>query len=483
MSISKNVHAAVEASRAAADFSISEDLGTLRVSGVLPRVALDAWQAVRDEEDSWLSIVCIDSSQDYIEPRDAQVDERVRLTASFTPVVGCAHIFTPEGWRSFLWNENAVNSTGKVRLAFESDSFITRKFTVEPWLCDPKADSYIVNATSVVTAGPRRYVRCQSKDYMAPSQIEPWIAVQKPVHEGEGWDVWYTVASIMTARCLPNELFVENNDLYVALSGQPPRRIIFDSTAEFTAFQILQEAATWIYLEGTDSEIRHTFLSAELSREWPVEASFCDGLQARLASALESARLLYKAHLRAGSKDTLKSLADLRKTLADDVQKLLQQTRDLSSGVWRDVAVAIGVMAIRFALDSARSATASPAFLLIYIMAALYIGISYLITIKTNDNFINLINDSRKAWRSKLFGFLDDQDYITLAEKPFLDGIAAYRSAQKSCTIIVIIVVTSLVLSIIIEAEFFPMDVIISSISDLIVIFRMRFYLFIIPYV
>jgi hypothetical protein len=60
--------------------------------------------------------------------------------------------------------------------------------------------------------------------------------------------------------------------------------------------------------------------------------------------ALESARLLYKAHIRAGGKDTLKSLGDLRKSLTEDTQKILQQSRDLSSALWKDMALVISTL-------------------------------------------------------------------------------------------------------------------------------------------
>ncbi|CAO4176265.1 hypothetical protein [Methylorubrum aminovorans] len=123
----------------------------------------------------------------------------------------------------------------------------------------------------------------------------------------------------MVVRSLPTELYRDGSASRVALAGRPSRRIdLGEAPAGDPAFAVLQRAARWTYLEGTDIEVRHTLLTAELAREWKPERPFGDGLAERLEPALDLASLVYKAHLRSGSKDTLKALADLRKTLVLD---------------------------------------------------------------------------------------------------------------------------------------------------------------------
>ncbi|MCU4180176.1 hypothetical protein [Bosea sp. BH3] len=451
MSIATRVHDAVEASRAVADLGIGEDPGRLSLAGSLTRAALDAWQAVSDEAPDWLSFSFIDPADDRILPRDAIAGERARITITFASNANMPHLFTREGWRSFLLEDARVSSATSVRLAFDAARFRTRAFDVAPWegvlavglAAPPPRDS-----------SPRRQVRSQSSVLMAPTRIEPWL-VDGDNSQGTAWEIWEDVASAMISRSLPNELYVEAGEERVSLVGQPPRRLelgrFSDGDVPFTA---LQDAACWVYTEGTDVEVRHTFLSAELAREWPARKSFSSGLSGKLASSLDSARLLYKAHLRAGSKDTLKALADLRKTLADDVQKLVQQARDLSSAVWRDVAVAIGVMAVRFGLDAAKTVPSSFAFSTIYLLVAAYFIASFWLTVTINRRFLSSLEQSRAAWRTKLYAFLDDDDYRELAGTPLSAAIEDYRVTERRARRVVSIVVLLLVLATLVEAGY-----------------------------
>lgn len=457
MSILRKIHEAIEASRNSADFNISEDPGHLWLAGRLSCAAMSAWQAVQDEPCIWLTFECIDESQDCIKPKEGQEGEKYRISLRFTSPDTTPHILTPEGWRSFLFNERTLSSARVVRLAFINTGFETRAFSVEPWVNVPFAvdlqDQKRINDT-----GPRRQVRCQTPDLMAPIRIEPWILVGSAPDNCQAIIIWQKVSAQMIAKSLPNELYKESDVPKVGLYGQPPRRLDFGSfELNEILFKALQEAAAWLYLEGDDVEVRHTFLSAELARAWTPGISFCAGLSSRLSGALDSARLVYKAHLRAGSKDIIKALADLRKTLSDEVQKLLQQSRDLSGAVWRDVAIAIGVLGIRIAMDSVKASSTTFGFAIIYFLVAVYICVSYRISIATNNKFLDIVETARKSWRTKLYAFLDDDDYQTLADKPLTDAVTAYRNTQTRTTIVVVVVSFLLLIGVLFEMQWIEM--------------------------
>ncbi|MCE8421645.1 hypothetical protein LZ190_23855, partial [Rhodovulum sulfidophilum] len=143
---------------------------------------------------------------------------------------------------------------------------------------------------------------------MAPLDVEHWVL---PEHVGSPVAVdanWKMRATEMLVRTLPNDLYCEGNIASVILAGQPQRRLSLGLPAAAPLnFEELQRAVRWVYLEGKDTEVRHTFLAAELAREWREASTFADGVAARLPAALEAAELLYKAHLRSGSKDILKA--------------------------------------------------------------------------------------------------------------------------------------------------------------------------------
>lgn len=435
---SRQVHDAVELSRAAPDCSISEDAGHLRVAGCLCHDALAAWQAVA-REGGWLRLTCVDPSDDVVDPEEVKAGDRARITIQFAPVDNAAHVFTVEGWRTFLLGKVGPYQVSVVRLAFDTAAFATEAFRVEPWTEELAAAEPPPERSDT---GPRRQVRCQSSDLMAPRAIHPWVLIGEGVEGSTAFACWREVAAVMIVRSLPTELYRDGNASRVALAGQPPRRIeLGEAPSGDPAFAVLQRAARWIYLEGTDIEVRHTFLTAELAREWKPERTFSDGLAERLEPALDSASLVYKAHLRSGSKDTLKALADLRKTLADEVQKLMQQARDLSTGVWRDVAIVIGLQAVRVTTDLTKTGINDSKLAWVYVAVAAYVGFSYLMTVRTNGKFLQLVEASRDTWRTKLYGFLDDADYNALAKQPLDDAIKAYRRTQWSTAAVVVLVV------------------------------------------
>lgn len=424
----------------------------MTVAGTLSREALAAWQAVADADAPWLTLDCLDGSDDVVEPRDVVDGDRVRVTLSYARRDGAEHLFTPEGWRSLLLDADRACRVSTVRLAFlgADDGFRTRGHVVEPWVDIPAAAAVPEPRTE---AGPRRVVRSQSPDLMAPPRIEPYVAASAKV-EGAAAPAWREAAATMISLALPNELYRDGPAAMAMLAGQPPRKLALKGTGHGAdGFEAQQAAAAWVYLEGADVEVRHTFLSAELSREWTAGESFLSGLPKRVGPALDSARLLYKAHLRAGSKDTLKALSDLRKTLSDEVQKLLQQSRDLSAAVWRDVAVAIGALVVRLAVDASKGGPGGGSgFAWLYAVVAAYVGISYAVSVSTNRRFLGVAERSRSAWRTRLYGFLDDADYDALANGPLAEAMAAYRRAEGRTTVIVGFVVVFMLLASVTEA-------------------------------
>ena len=379
----------------------------------------------------------------------------MRLNLNFEPVDGAAHVFTLEGWRTLLLKDELISRVEVARLAFSNISFATKDFRVEPWVDEPASHEIVVRT---LDGNPRRIVRCRSPEFMPPNRIQPWLVETKPASDDIAWQEWRVIAKEMIARSLPSELYVEAGIKSVGLAGQPPRSIEFGVLDESCTLESLQEAASWVYLEGTDNEVRHTFLTAELAREWPASATFCQEVGRRLALSMESARLLYKAHLRSAGKDTLKALADMRKSLADDVQKTIQQARDLSAAIWRDVALAIGVLAFRLAMDPAKATATSSAFAIIFGAVAAYIALSFWIAVSTNNRFFSEFDKTLQSWRPKLYGFLDDGDYEALAQRPLTGAKAVYRSTERKVTVVVGIVVIVLVFMACVEAGIVSLD-------------------------
>ncbi len=437
------INEALSASRQTPGSNIGETRGRL-IAEVLLDVRLRAlWTKAFDTCPAWIAKECRDDINDDRRPEDFEDGEKARFILSYAPTVGAAHLFTSEGWRVYLLNPKHEFTDSKVRLAFAEGPFSTEAFTVEPWTDAPAA----ADVREPAEPNPRRFVRCADGDFLAPSELAPWQLVgEPPSSTSVEFETWRVVACEFLTKALANELSKDASGPKAVLAGQPPRKVDFGKVdpKDVGAFDTLSTAVRWVYGSQHDQEIKHTFLTAELAREWPSALPFCAALPARLPNCLESARLLYKAHIRAGSRDTLKALADLRKVLGDEVQKISQQTRDLAGGVWKDVAIAIGTLSLKLLTDATRVPGFKAGAAYVGFAVAIYIAVSFWMAVRTNDQFLKVTRELRASWRTKLYGFLDNEDYKTLATGPLDQAEAAYASTKIWTTSIVAIVVLGL---------------------------------------
>jgi uncharacterized membrane protein len=108
-------------------------------------------------------------------------------------------------------------------------------------------------------------------------------------------------------------------------------------------------------------------------------------------------------------KETLKSLADLRKSVTEDTSKVTEGTRQLAAAV-------AGALALGFGLIAARLTTTTPRWLLVTVMV---IVVLYVLTIVFSGyDFIRLQRTLRKQWQSRLYRFLPQSEYDVMVAQP-----------------------------------------------------------------
>lgn len=446
-SILEKIGKAIDRSRRAFDLVITEDQQVttrkLFISGTMDNDTLQLWGEVMDTDAENLRITFVDESRDDIHPTQGVPGQKHFVTIISDEIPGVLRLFTQEGWRTFLLQDPRLCQYHRICALYVSEAFETQQWEVVPWkhMHPEESETDAPARTASVT---KSIIRCFSTDFLPPDTIAPWILISGDTMTDEPMKLWASLACRELLKCFVNELFAAEIKK-VGLSGKPPRKISFgEEHAALPAFDVIQETAKWIFLEGNETELKHTFLSSELAREWPEGVTFCEGIVYRLSPALESARLLYKAHIRTGGKDTLKSLGDLRKNLAEETQKILQQSRDLSSALWKDMALVISTLVLRYSLDAAKANDQQKVFALAFCALALYIAISYGMSVFINRHALSLQEKSRAIWRTKLYGFLDEQDYQELAGLPVKTAMRSYRRVERITSAIVLILVTLL---------------------------------------
>jgi hypothetical protein len=232
---------------------------------------------------------------------------------------------------------------------------------------------------------------------------------------------------------------VVDGTLTCVFSGPPKRTFALPATFDEAAWTPLQEAASWVYFEGRDPEARQLLFSNELAR-----AHDPDALPDVLKRSLESAKSAYDAHVKSGSRETLKALADLRKTVFEETQKISQRAQDLASSLWKDLAVAAAPFALKIITDPSKAT--DPNILPIFLFgAALFLTFSFCIQLYVNYRFFRHQDASREIWKRALNVALSQQELDQLSDKPIGDSLRDYRRVRFAVGIVYLILVAILV--------------------------------------
>lgn len=437
-SILQKIDDSISASRKDAEIIVSEsftdDSSMLFISAKMDAETLSLWQEVFVNIPEWMSFEFKDDCNDIIKPAAGNPGETFKIDISSQSYKSSRFIFTIEGWKSFLYDDVLISTTQQINLLGLKTSFSTLGFIALPWENKPTPLQQELLKENPPNA--KTLVRFLSNDFLPPSNLYPWILKGENEAKDAYFIKWKNISCIALAKCIANELY-NSGERYILLSGKPPRKIKFGVFEdEEKSFNILQSVASWIFIEGQESELKHTFLTSELAREWPDTLNFCSAIHKKLPLAYESAKLLYKAHIRSSSKETIKSLSDLRKNLTEDTQKIVQQTRDLTSSLWKDLALTISTIVIKYALDFSKAGSDSKLFSYVFFAVSIYVFISQAVSLFINHKYSSILDSSRAIWREKLYGFLDDDDYNKLASDPIQKASKAYLTIAIITTII-----------------------------------------------
>ena len=438
---------------AAAEGFLDETPFVLTVKGVLTAESLTMWREVAHAlpASGFGSLVAKDTLDADVDLTTVPLDECadvITLLLKKAVVDGSCRFFFGSCISTALYNEQLISTSVELSVGEPFPKFSTLSCVFRHW------DGLVngADAEDLDRIDPRKYVRDLTSERAVPSNVG--IFILKGNAEPSGvFDAWMKVAIKRLPFTLVNEVWKEGAIQMVSLTGprikQMPVGEFSRDSSELELFEIFQKSAEWVYGNPREIEVRHTLFTNELAREWPENEPFFAQLATRLPRALDAATTAYRAHIREGSKDTLKSLSDLRKTLSEEVSKVSAQTRDLISSLWKDFAIAVTALLSKVALIVAdkKAAADSTAMKAILMGTAVFIVSNLYITLRANERFLRISRQSRNAWKTKLYGFLASEDLDALANTPLNDSEVAYRNAKRLIIALYLAIILSLVAS------------------------------------
>jgi hypothetical protein len=330
---------------------------------------------------------------------------------------------------AFFADDSAVSRARTVLIARGVESFQTLQCSYARWEDTLVPDE--VQMESAPTIEVRRLVVDLSGHDRVPSSAGNLI-ISRNSHPvaSEAYRQWKAYVARSLPTILVNE--VRSSDDGDVLAVSSPRRVAIahPEVAPDDALLALElDAARFVYAGGPGTENRLTFLTAELSRSWPYRKSWDTGFLEVGELALESARSAERLFASGKTGDVLKALGDLRKTLNEDVAKVMQQTRDLGSALWRDVAIAVTALAAKVATGGTPGLDVGVRSLLVLVSAFLVYSLA--VTLVGNHRFLTDARKARAKWTRQTYSFLSETELRELALEPLEKTEAVYWWTSK----------------------------------------------------
>lgn len=282
--------------------------------------------------------------------------------------------------------------------------------TLSGWDDDPMA--ILASSTKV----PRLLVKEASDVRVVPDNVQHWLLIEDhELYESEPLHVmWAQFAYEALGRCIANE--VEGIDFNLIFKG-PPKLILAAlgndparrGSVSLSDFELLHEAVSWVYENSREAEIKHVLLSAEIARSGRSDGEVISYFRDHMGAAFECAKIAYQMSISEVTKDTLKSLGDLRKAVTEETGKATDATRQTVSAIASALAVGLGMIAARV------SFSLNPWLILVVMVIAL--GYVMLIAL-SGWHFILVQRSLRTQWQSKLYRFLSADEYRVMVTEP-----------------------------------------------------------------
>jgi len=381
-----------------------------------------AWLDLRRSPPPFIgSIVITDVESDEQLEDDAPVsDARFRVVLETVSVEGELRLFLGN---SLLNAVDAIEDVNCVQIAdmAGNGTFTTYRSRFQVWTNEPPE----LYAPSEALPDPRTLSTDFTRVRLVPEDLRPWLQRSGPKKSSTAYEAWKGLSGPRLLAALANRVSETDVGIAYHFSG-PPSCIITPSPTQIsTVFDRMLAGAGWVFAEGRDTDTRHLLLANELARSHRKSAlaEFGDG-------SLDSAKGAYAAYVQSSSRETLKALAELRKTVVDEAQKASQKAQDLASSLWKDAALAAVPFGLKLLPDATKVGNRYIAGAMAF-AAILLLSFSYGIQLFINHKFFKNQGNARRVWKQALNTILTPAEIEEFSEQPVAKSIADYGTVRR----------------------------------------------------
>lgn len=325
---------------------------------------------------------------------------------------------SPEEWSSTLFILTAVGFSDFLRKSHKAEVWrvlgIGAPFTCQARIFGDWDEPLSLTAVSA-TKSPRMLVKEAADTRAVPDDIRLWLLQGSSLEASDAFHcLWASHAYDALARCLANE--VAAGERRLVFKGPPKLSLEYqdrlhdvDDLFDLAEFKRVHDAAAWVYESSREVEMKHVLLSTEIARSGRADGEVIEYFRENLEAALECAKIAYQMSISDVTKDTLKSLGDLRKAVTDETSKATDATRQTVTAITTAAGIGIGLAVTRMSI------AVSPWL----ILAVMIVVLLYVITIAWSGwHFILVQRDLRVQWQTKLYRFLSASDYKAMVTEP-----------------------------------------------------------------
>lgn len=302
------------------------------------------------------------------------------------------------------------------------ETFSTFRNRVQLWSSDPLEPF----APSEALPDPRTYASDFTGGAEVPADIRPWLLRGEPNQQGAAYRTWGQLAARRLLAALADRVARKDATITYHFSGPPTCVVSLTDGEALALLPRLQESGLWLYPDVRDADTRHLLLASEWAR------THRQGDVAQLGErSLDSAKNAYAAYVKAGSKETLKALSELRRAVVDEGQKAAQRAQDLAGSMWKDIAIAAVPFVLKLLPDAAKAPSRALAGVLA-ICAAAFLIFSFAIQVFINKRYFRSQKAARVVWKRALNVALTPSEVEEYSEAPINAGVADYRRVRSA---------------------------------------------------